>query len=238
VLRLSYGGPGNDILVGGRGTDTLDGGDENDIIVWNNGDGSDFIDGGADADTQVVNGAVAQGDEFRVDAGAGGAAVFQRVNLVPFTLTMDNVETLDVRGLGGDDRFTVNDLSGTDIQQVVFRGGDGNDVLDAREATTPILAFGEAGNDTLGGGEANDLHVGGAGEDTFVYARGGGFDTVADFNPFEDRLQLEGLKDAEVSVRDGAVVLEFDERDALVLQVASGFLASDAADHLKSDLFA
>src|SRR3712207_6625078 len=143
------GGLGNDVMVGGRGTDTVTGEAGSDIIVWNNGDGSDLMDGGADTDTQVVNGALADADEFRVDAAAGGAAVFQRVNLVPFTLTMDNVETLDVRGLGGDDRFTVGDLGGTDLRLVVFQGGAGNDWFDASATMTPVVAFGEDGNDTL-----------------------------------------------------------------------------------------
>ena len=80
------GGPGNDVMVGGRGSDTVAGEAGSDTIIWNNGDGSDTMDGGADTDTQEVNGAVAAGDEFQVDAGADGAAVFQRVNLVPFTL--------------------------------------------------------------------------------------------------------------------------------------------------------
>jgi Ca2+-binding RTX toxin-like protein len=175
------GGAGNDVLVGGRGSDTLAGRADNDTIIWNNGDGSDLIDGGSGADIQQVNGAVADGDEFRVDAGADGAAVFQRVNLIPFTLTMTNVETLDVRGLGGDDRFTVGDLSGTDIEQVVFRGGAGNDVLDASAATTPILASGESGDDTLTGGSSNDVLAGGSGADTLVFADAFGDDLVLDF---------------------------------------------------------
>ncbi len=117
------GGPGNDVMVGGRGSDTKAGEHGNDRFIWNNGDGSDAIHGGADFDTQEVNGAVAAGDEFQVDAGADGAAVFQRVNLVPFSLTMQEVESLTVRGLGGDDRFTVGNLAGTAVQAVGWRGG-------------------------------------------------------------------------------------------------------------------
>jgi Ca2+-binding RTX toxin-like protein len=215
------GGPGNDIMVGGRGSDTVTGEAGNDVIVWNNGDGSDTMDGGADTDVQVVNGAAAQGDEFQVDAGADGAAVFQRVNLIPFSLTMDNVEVLDVRGLGGDDRFTVGDLSGTDIGAVAFAGGNGNDELDARHATTPILANGEAGDDPIGGGSANDLLSGGDGADTIVFARGSGMDTVLDFHPGEDSLELRGFGDSvplEFRSDDGSLVLDFGEGDVLVLQ--------------------
>ncbi len=221
------GGPGNDVMVGGRGTDTVAGEAGNDVIVWNNGDGSDLMDGGADADTQVVNGAVADGDVFQVDAGMSGAAVFQRVNLVPFTLTMDAVETLDVRGLGGDDRFTVGNLGGTDLQQVVFRGGAGNDWLDASATATPLLAFGEDGNDTLGGGAGDDLVDGGAGADTIVYARGGGHDTV--LVEFADAIELRGLgAAAEVSFGEGSLALDFGEGDVLSLQWQPGaFAAAD-----------
>ena len=215
------GGPGNDVMVGGRGSDTVAGEAGNDTIIWNNGDGSDTMDGGADTDTQVVNGAVAAGDDFRVDAGTDGAAVFQRVNLVPFTLTMQEVEILDVRGLGGDDRFTVGDLSGTDIRTVLFAGGDGDDELDARYATTPILAYGEDGDDTLGGGSANDLLSGGDGKDTIVFARGSSIDTVLDFDPAKDRLDLRGFG-ASVPLKlhgdDGDLVLDLGEGDMLVLK--------------------
>jgi Ca2+-binding RTX toxin-like protein len=223
---IMNGGLGNDVLVGGRGSDIKIGEAGNDTFIWNNGDGSDLMDGGADTDTQVVNGAVAQGDEFRVDAGADGAAVFQRVNLVPFALTMDNVETLDVRGLGGDDRFTVNDLSGTDIQQVVFRGGDGNDWLDASATKTPILAFGEAGNDTVRGGSGNDFIDGGAGVDTIVYGRGGGVDTV--HVEWQDVIQLEGLQSAKATFEEDSLTLDFGQGDILSLQWQPGlFTASD-----------
>jgi Ca2+-binding RTX toxin-like protein len=220
------GGPGNDVLVGGRGTDTIVGGAESDTIIWNNGDGSDLMDGGTGTDVQVVNGAVAQGDEFRVDAGAQGAAVFQRVNLIPFALTMDNVEVLDVRGLGGDDRFTVASLSGTDIVSVNFKGGDGNDWLDASTSKTPIAAFGEDGNDALRGGSGNDFIDGGAGVDTLVYHRGGGVDTF--HVEWHDVIHLEGLQFARPTFGDGLLTLDFGQGDILSLQWQPGlFSASD-----------
>jgi Ca2+-binding RTX toxin-like protein len=227
------GGTGNDVHVGGRGSDTILGETENDTFIWNNGDGSDTMDGGADTDTQVVNGAPAAGDEFRVDASAE-SAVFQRVNLGPFSLTMDNVETLDVRGLGADDIFTVNDLRGTDLSLVIFRGGAGNDLLDAENTTTSLIAFGEDGDDTLGGGSGNDLINGGAGADTIIYH--GGVDVVT--IELEDSIQLPGRSSAVTSFGDGSLVLNFGGTDILVLQWQPGaFTASDYyAAHLDAIL--
>ena len=43
----AVGQAGDDMLVGGPGADTMDGGAANDILVWSNGDGSDIMDGGA-----------------------------------------------------------------------------------------------------------------------------------------------------------------------------------------------
>jgi Ca2+-binding RTX toxin-like protein len=234
------GGPGNDVMVGGRGTDTVTGEAGNDVIVWNNGDGSDLMDGGADTDVQVVNGALADADDFRVDAGAGGAAVFQRVNLVPFALTMDAVETLDVRGLGGDDRFIVGNLGGTDLQQVAFRGGAGNDWLHASATATPLLAFGEDGNDILYGGTGDDFIDGGAGADYVVYGAGGGRDTVV--VDAADVVELRGLASAvltsavEVSFGESSLLLDFGGGDALTLQWQPGAFA--AADFYASHVWA
>jgi Ca2+-binding RTX toxin-like protein len=207
------GGPGNDVHVGGRGNDTIVGDTENDIIIWNNGDGSDTMDGGPDTDTQEVNGAPAAGDEFQVDAVAG-SAVFQRVNLGPFSLTMNNVETLDVRGLGGDDIFTVNQLVDTDLSLVIFRGGTGNDLLNGEATHTSIIAFGEDGNDTLGGGTGNDWINGGAGTDTIIYH--GGIDTVQ--VEWGDVIKLPGWGSVTPRFGEGFLILDFGGDNILALQ--------------------
>ena len=54
--------------------------------------------------------------------------------------------------------------------------------------------IGTAGDDTLTGGGGADLLTGGAGGDTFVYTsmRDAG-DTITDFTPYADRIQLSGL---------------------------------------------
>ena len=82
---------------------------------------------------------------------AGANAVFARTNLVAFQVTTSNVETVDFQGQGGDDSFTVGDLTGTAVTQVLFSGGAGNDTLAGLAGgvatTTPITASGGDGND-------------------------------------------------------------------------------------------
>ncbi|WP_299415800.1 calcium-binding protein [Acaryochloris sp. IP29b_bin.148] len=165
------GGAGDDILVGDKGDDTKLGGDGNDRIIWNDGDATDRIDGGSDLDTVEVNGSIDQGDEFEVNAG-GSDVLFRRANLVEFELDISTVETLEVNGDGGDDQFTVGDLSATGLENVIFSGGDGNDVLDGAEATTDLSAFGGNGNDTMTGGSGKDLFEGDAGDDSLTGRRG------------------------------------------------------------------
>jgi Ca2+-binding RTX toxin-like protein len=167
------GGDDNDVLLGGRGNDSLEGnkGDDimiggrgNDILEWEDGDGSDRISGGQGYDVVEVEGAISAGDEFVLEQ-QGTQAIFDRVNLVPFTLTVDSSEAFEVGGKGGDDSFTVGDLANTDVELVNFSGGEGNDTLDASGSSTPIQAEGDNGNDFLTGSSANDTLNGGNGDD-------------------------------------------------------------------------
>ena len=80
----------------------------------------------------------------------------------------DNAE--DISALGGDD--IVRGFGGDDV----IRGGDGNDTLDGGFGKDSL--FGGAGNDTLTGGAGDDVLSGGYGTDTYVFERGGGFDTI------------------------------------------------------------
>ena len=77
-------------------------------------------------------------------------------------------------GFGDDD--TIFARAGNDI----ISGGNGNDEL-----------WGNDGNDTLEGGGGDDRLIGGAGSDTFVLAAtDGGIDTIEDFEPGIDSIQL------------------------------------------------
>jgi Ca2+-binding RTX toxin-like protein len=163
-----FGGSGDDALEGGKGNDFVFGGSGDDTLDWDDGDGNDLMSGGSGYDTIEVKGSVEQGDVFTLGAAVDEGklkAIFKRENLVPFTLTVDTSEKFEVSGLGGDDTFTVNNLTGTDVQLVQFFGNEGNDVLEAGNTSTLIYAEGGVGNDKLVGGSANDTLYGGEGDD-------------------------------------------------------------------------
>lgn len=166
-----FAGAGDDTVVGQRGNDIAYLEDGDDRFIWNNGDGSDFINGGAGFDVTEVNGANGAGDEFDLRQ-VDGQATFNRLNLGLFTLTNEEIEQFEINGQGGDDSLTVGDLTGSAVQNVIFSGGDGNDVLDARESSTAIEAFGGDGDDLLLGGSAVDNFFAGAGNDIVVGQRG------------------------------------------------------------------
>ncbi|BDI19051.1 hypothetical protein ANSO36C_48530 [Nostoc cf. commune SO-36] len=176
------GGDGNDTIVGNRGNDTFIGGNGNDRLIWNNGDGSDKISGNAGYDVVEVNGAGAAGDNFRLQRDAQGRAIFDRLNLVPFTLTVDTAERFEINGGGGDDTLDVNDLAGTGVNAVWFTGGAGNDLLDGSGTATPLTAFGGEGNDSLTGGTGNDNLYGDAGNDLLLGGDGIDFLSGGDGN--------------------------------------------------------
>jgi Ca2+-binding RTX toxin-like protein len=166
-----YGNYGNDDIEGEKGNDTMIGGWGNDTLGWDDGDGSDRMSGGKGYDTIEVDGSVEKGDNFTLKQD-GDLAIFDRVNLGKFTLTVDTSEKFDVEGLGGDDKFRVYDLSNTDVKLVKFAGGEGNDYLNGSKTSTRLYALGEAGNDTLIGGSGNDILIGGAGRDLLIGGAG------------------------------------------------------------------
>ncbi len=190
------GGGGNDLVAGNKGTDTMIGGVGNDILVWADGEGSDRISGNAGTDIVGVQGSLAQGDNF-VLGQQGTQAIFDRVNLGQFKLTVDTSETFAVLGEGGNDSFDVNNLSNTDVELVTFSGGAGNDTLDGTNTSTQLVGNGDAGNDvligssvadSLNGGAGNDFiagnkgidtMIGGAGNDTLVWADGDASDRIS-----------------------------------------------------------
>src|SRR6266496_293538 len=158
------GGDGNDTIAGGNGSETLLGGDGNDSIdgnggndlallgagddtfIWDPGDGSDTLEGQDGTDTMVFNGANAS---EQVDLSANG----NRLNFfrTQGRITMDaaGVERVDFNALGGADLVNVNDLTGTDVNEVNvdLAGTLGGNAGDG--AADRVVVNGTDGDDTI-----------------------------------------------------------------------------------------
>jgi Ca2+-binding RTX toxin-like protein len=127
-----YGGRGNDTLdggdgaelfIGGRGRDAVDGNRGNDTGLlgsgwdsfrWDPGDGSDVVEGQAGYDTLDFNGA--DGDEQMSLTPNGSRSLFLRTQ-GNIRMDMDGVEKLDLTALAGIDTITLDDMSGTDFRR-------------------------------------------------------------------------------------------------------------------------
>ncbi len=190
INRL-YGMAGADTLYGGAGDDRLDGGAGNDIL--DGGAGADLLIGGGDSDFGSYGDA-----QTGVTANLGntsqntGDAAGDRYNHLAGLIGSNYDDTLigdgganTFRGGAGND--TISGMDGADI----LYGEDGNDVLDGG-AKSDVL-YGGTGDDTLKGGAAHDNLTGGDGADTFVLDPLGGTgssDTITDFTPGQDKLQI------------------------------------------------
>jgi Ca2+-binding RTX toxin-like protein len=116
------GGDGNDFIDGQQGNDTALLGAGDDVFQWDPGDGNDVVEGQDGTDTMLFNGANI-GESFNVFAN-GGRAFFTR-DIANITMDLNDVERIDLRTLGGTDNVVVNDLSATDVEEVVVDlGGD------------------------------------------------------------------------------------------------------------------
>jgi predicted ester cyclase/Ca2+-binding RTX toxin-like protein len=118
------GGNGPDLLIGGKGDDSLDGnqgldlallGRGDDRFQWDPGDGNDTVEGQAGEDLLDFNGSNI-GEVVELSAN-GPRARFTR-NIANIVMDLDDVEDVTFRAHGGTDTVLVNDLAGTDVEDV------------------------------------------------------------------------------------------------------------------------
>jgi hypothetical protein len=118
------GGKGSELLLGGNGNDSIDGNGGNDLarlgagddtFVWDPGDGSDTIEGQDGTDRMLFNGAnIAE----KIELSANGNRLRFVRDIANVTMDTHGVERVDFNALGGPDVVTVNDLTGTDVNDV------------------------------------------------------------------------------------------------------------------------
>ena len=182
---MLFGDDGADTLIGGSGNDNLRGGDDDDVL--NGGDGNDSLSGSSGRDTlnggagdDRLSGQGSSGDvltgglgDDRLDGGSGTDRLFEEAD-VDFVLATrsltglgnDRLSDIEIVVLHGGSSDNIIDASGfrvADDQQVVLRGGDGNDLLIGSPGSD--ILHGYSGDDTLIGGDGNDTLLGSAGRD-------------------------------------------------------------------------
>ncbi len=184
------GSAGNDTVIGGRGTDTAFLGKGDDTFVWNPGDGSDVVEGQAGTDTLLFNGANVN-EKIDISANGSRATLFRDVANI--TMDLNGVEHIQLNALGGTDTITVNDLTGTDVNQVaidlasppgsgagdgqpdtiVINGTGGDDVINIVDNNGVVTVTGLATTVTITGFEPTDnIVINGLGGDDVINASG------------------------------------------------------------------
>ncbi|MBK5550539.1 LapA family giant adhesin, partial [Pseudomonas sp. TH03] len=161
------------------GSDTVSGGDGNDILF---------------GDLVSFTGIAGEGYQ------AMQAFVAQQTGVDVSKVTTSNVHQFIT------EHYTAFDVSGAHDGNDTLLGGAGNDILFGQGGDDVLdggkgndILLGGTGNDTLIGGPGNDTLIGGAGADTFVWKAGDtGNDVIKDFNAGEgDRIDLRDLLQGE-----------------------------------------
>jgi Ca2+-binding RTX toxin-like protein len=191
---------GRDRIFGLEGYDTILGQAGNDLI--DGGGGKDTMKGGLGHDTYWVD----RLDDTIVELKHNGHDTVK--TLVSFSLekypNVENVTLLGVLDL---------DAQGNDLDSHLI-GNSGNNIL-----------VGLDGDDILEGRRGFDTLTGGEGADIFVFRQNNDRDTVTDFEPGKDRIDLSsfsdvhGVDDLDMSQNHhGDVVIDLGDGDSIVLQ--------------------
>ncbi|HEY7632581.1 MAG TPA: hypothetical protein VH817_17880 [Thermoleophilaceae bacterium] len=161
-----YGGPGNDIVAGGRGGDNLFGGTGNDALIG--GSGSDHLYGGPGDD--VLYGGPNR-DTF--DCGPGDDTVYRVRHSSPDHLSTGRADGSIPASAGCEHIINSDPTASFPLRQILgnganntLAGGSGNDFIEGKGGNDRL--FGGGGNDELegdGSTPGDDLLMGGSGSD-------------------------------------------------------------------------
>ncbi|WP_281360060.1 calcium-binding protein [Caulobacter soli] len=192
------GGLGADLLQGDAGNDELRGQGDNDRLVG--GDGDDLLIGGVGADS--FNGGLGRDTVSYAEAGAAVT-----VNLVTGgtvgeaagDVFEDGIEVLVGSAYndtltGGDGGVELWGGAGNDT----LTGGAGSDTLYGGDGDDILQALG--GPDKLYGGAGNDILKGGEGSDTFYIDSNSGSDTIWNFDPNGEDIDVVGYDNIDQNI--------------------------------------
>ncbi|WP_336334903.1 retention module-containing protein [Pseudomonas putida] len=148
------------------------------------------------------------------------------------------------------EHYTEFDISSANDGNDILSGGNGNDILFGQGGNDTLdggkgndILLGGSGKDTLIGGQGDDILIGGSGADTFVWKAGDtGNDVIKDFKQSEkDRIDLSDLLQGEkgstidnylkMSFADGSTTLQVSSEGKL--NAAGGLANADVTIKLE-----
>ncbi|ESZ55612.1 calcium-binding protein [Mesorhizobium sp. L103C120A0] len=177
------GSVGDDYIQGGAGTDTLNGGAGDDLL--DGGTGADTMNGGAGNDTYIVDNV---GDQVVEAASQGTDTVLSSVTYTISDADVENLTLIGTDAINGTGNNSANVLTGNSANNIL-NGGAGNDTFYGGAGHDAFV--GAAGNDIFYGGTGNDYENGGANDDTYIFQRGDGSDTIDDEDHIATSLQSD-----------------------------------------------
>ncbi|QND88023.1 Enterohemolysin EhxA [Chromobacterium vaccinii] len=224
---LHVGGDGNDILIGGNVSDTLQGGTGNDVLisvggsaVLEGGRGNDTLKGGAGRDIYVFN--LGDGNDVIINNSVNVSVSHQSEIRLGVGISVSDIVVVragnDVilKHVNGSDSILIqNWFSATSAQvgSVIFADGTSWTSVQISQWASGVITGG-AGDDQLQGGAGNDVLDGGAGNDTLIGL--GGDDTLKG-GTGNDVLDGGAGRDVYIfNLGDGQDVIRFDGSNAAV----------------------
>ena len=161
-------GGGNDEISGGKGDDRLYGEGGDDTYIWNVGDGNDVIEDGLGENVLRVDGLSSMDGVVLLESGADLVLRVGAERITVKNWLEDPAHRLkEIRF--GDLEVWSRERINTMLGEVL--GTDDNDVLEGRNHNL---------GDTLVGLKGDDVLMGGAGDDTYVWNPGDGNDRIVD----------------------------------------------------------
>lgn len=246
-----FGGSSDDSLYGKEDDDDLSGGTGGDY--HSGGSGIDranyaWLDDGVaatagvtvDLETPSANTGIAVGDTYNSIEnllGTGYADVLRGTAGINVIEGGGGGDTLQGRAgndtlRGGSGNDTLHGDEGADL----LEGGDGDDIIHGGAGNDTLLGgagddqlYADGGDDYLDGGVGNDILNGGIDNDTYIVTRQSGMDTVYNYDPSGDDVDVLGFQDTHGAINDEDLWFERigDDMKISVIGTTSSVLIMD-----------